>query len=116
MYNLVALINKHCCLLSVFDKFNNELWNTLNYSDLLIKDFREQQFIINNVLFDDRSLFCVELLYSLNLFSESTKLINIEDIEKDEELIANEKMGIYGQARYIHRMFLKNKLAKINIQ
>jgi hypothetical protein len=109
MYNLVVLKNKIGYVTSVFDRRGNEIWNNVNYADLLVDDLAQQHFSIDNVLFDDWSLFCVQLLATSKLFNKDVKLISISDVPQEELFIANECMGVYGKARYVHRMFLKDK-------
>lgn len=109
MYNLVVVKHRHQYVVGVFDYKNNEIWNNTNYADLLVVDLKKEKFIFDNVLFDDSSFFCVELLVSNNVVNISlAKLVNICDFAKDDTHIANETMGAYGEARYLHRMFLKN--------
>lgn len=114
MYNLVVIKDRNKYVTSVFDKHNNEVWNNNNYADLVVIDLKKQKFVFDNVLFDDSGLFCVELLIANNVVNICfAKLVSIHDFAKDDVYIANETMGVCGQARYLHRMFLKSSKVQV---
>lgn len=113
MYDLVVLKNMGMYITSVFDERNNEIWNNKTFYDLVVPDLKKQKFTIDNVLYDDRSSSCVDLLVEHDLFDNyRVNMHNVDDVLQDDDPIANECGGIYGYARYLHRMLRKDLKTK----
>jgi hypothetical protein len=112
MYDLVMLKSMGMYITSVFDKRNNEIWNNKTFYDLVVPDLQKQKFKFDNVVYNNDAVFALDSLFESGCVTDNAMCHNVSDVVQEDEYIANENMGVYGYARYLQRMLLKELKSK----